>query len=175
MFSDPIKNIEQFNLNPGTIVADLGSGSGFYALAAAKIVGDTGKVYAVDIQKELLSKLKNDATKAKLFNIEIVWGDIEKENGTRLAVGAVGAVIVSNIFFQVKHKDIFIREVSRILKPQGRVLFIDWSESFGGLGPQPQDVFPQTKAEEMWTGAGFVKEKTISAGAHHYGILFSKQ
>lgn len=174
MFSDPQKNIEQFGLNPGTLVADLGSGSGFYTLAAARAVGDTGKVFAIDVQKDLLTKLKNEATKEGLSNIEIVWGDIEKLNGSRLATGAVQSVIISNIFFQVKNKTSFIAEVSRILRPGGRVLFIDWLDSFGGLGPIPSAVFSQKEAEDTWTKAGFTKEKAISAGAHHYGIIFAK-
>ncbi len=175
MFSDPLKNIEQFALNPGTTVADLGSGSGFYTLAAAKAVGDNGKVYAVDIQKDLLSKLKGEAVKQNLHNIEIVWGDIEKPSGTRLAESSVQAAIVSNIFFQVVHKEVFLKEVLRILQSQGRVLFIDWVDSFGGLGPQPNAVFTESQAEEMWTKAGFIKERTISAGSHHYGIIFTKK
>lgn len=174
MFADPQKNIEQFELKAGMLVADIGSGSGFYTFAAAKSVGDSGKVFAVDIQKDLLTKLKNEATKQKLFNIEIVWGDLENVNGSRLASEAVQAAIVSNIFFQVKNKSVFIAEVSRILRPGGRVLFIDWSDSFGGLGPRTQDVFTESMAMEMWQAAGFSKEKNISAGEHHYGIIFVK-
>lgn len=174
MFADPQKNIEQFELKAGMLVADIGSGSGFYTFAAAKSVGDSGKVFAVDIQKDLLTKLKNEATKQKLFNIEIVWGDLENVNGSRLASEAVQAAIVSNIFFQVKNKSVFIAEVSRILRPGGRVLFIDWSDSFGGLGPRTQDVFTESMAMEMWQAAGFSKEKNISVGEHHYGIIFVK-
>ncbi|MFM2357375.1 MAG: hypothetical protein RJA61_112 [Candidatus Parcubacteria bacterium] len=174
MFSDPQKNIEQFNPSLGARIADLGSGSGFYTLAAARAVGAEGKVYAVDVQKDLLSKLKNEANKQGMSNIEIVWGDLEKLGGTRLAPQTLNGVIVSNIFFQVKNKDIFIQEVDRILMSKGKVLFVDWAESFGGLGPQSGDVFPEKKAEEMWTKAGFIKEASISAGAHHYGIIFTK-
>jgi len=49
MFSDPKKNIEQMQLEHGMKIADLGSGSGFYSLEAARVVGDGGKVYAIDV------------------------------------------------------------------------------------------------------------------------------
>jgi tRNA A58 N-methylase Trm61 len=61
MFSDPENNIKQFALASGMMVADFGSGSGFYSMAAARAVAPSGKVFAVDIQKDLLQKLKNGA------------------------------------------------------------------------------------------------------------------
>ena len=58
MFIDPQNNIKQFNLSPGMKVADVGAGSGFNSFAAAKEVGEKGIIYAIDIQKDLLSKIK---------------------------------------------------------------------------------------------------------------------
>lgn len=60
-FSEPQKNIEQLELKPGERVADLGCGVGAYSLAAAPLVGVDGKVYAVDIQKDLLERLRQEA------------------------------------------------------------------------------------------------------------------
>ena len=68
MFSDPEKNIEQFSLGKGMHVADFGTGSGFYALAAAEAVGETGRVYAIDVQKDLLEKLKKEAHNVRHFD-----------------------------------------------------------------------------------------------------------
>ena len=76
MFSDPENNIQQFALEPGMSVADLGSGAGFYALAAAKAVQNgNGKVYAIDVQKELLDRTAHEASQRGLSNVQIVWGD----------------------------------------------------------------------------------------------------
>ena len=60
-FSDPQKNIQQFGLIEGMKVADLGAGSAAYTLATAKQVGNSGRVYAVEVQKELISNIKNSA------------------------------------------------------------------------------------------------------------------
>lgn len=136
MFSDPKKNIEAFSLIPGMTIADLGAGSGAYCEPVAIAVGDKGKVYAVDVQKDLLAKIKNDANKNHILNIEVIWGDIEKVGGTKLRDGCVDGVIASNILFQLTNKEGFRAEVRRILKPGGRLFVIDWTDSFGGLGPQ---------------------------------------
>jgi len=174
MFADPKKNIEQFAFHSGMTIADLGAGSGAYSLLAARTVGDLGKVYAIDVQKELLQRIKNDAIKEHLSNIEVVWGDIEKMGGTSLKDDLIDGAIVSNLLFQLQHKDIFRNEVHRILKPEGRVFVIDWTDSFGGIGPHPESVFSLVACRELFK-EGFVVDKEFNAGTHHYGIIFKKQ
>jgi ubiquinone/menaquinone biosynthesis C-methylase UbiE len=173
-FSDPAKNIDQLGLQEGVSVADLGSGSGFYALAAATAVGSSGRVYAIDVQQELLTRLKNQAHNAKLHNIEVVHGDIERLNGTRLREQSVEVVIVANVLFQLDHKEGLVDEVLRILKPGGRILIVDWAESFGGMGPQAEMVFTQQAARELFEKKGFSFVTGIVAGDHHYGLIFRK-
>ena len=175
MFTDPEKNLEQFDLQKGMRVADFGSGSGFYATTAARLVGDKGKVFAVDIQKDLLTRLKKDAAGKKLLNIEIIWGDLEKAGGAKLKDGSVDRAIISNLLFQIGEKENLVKEAARALKPNGKVLAIDWTDSFGGLGPQEKDVFGKAAAQTLFETAGFVLERTIAAGAHHYGLVFAKK
>ncbi|MFO0718806.1 MAG: methyltransferase domain-containing protein [Candidatus Paceibacterota bacterium] len=174
MFSDPKKNIEAFSLIPGMTIADLGAGSGAYCEPVAIAVGDKGKVYAVDVQKDLLAKIKNDANKNHILNIEVIWGDIEKVGGTKLRDGCVDGVIASNILFQLTNKEGFRAEVRRILKPGGRLFVIDWTDSFGGLGPQGASVFSASSCKNFFQ-TDFNIEKEFNAGAHHYGIIFKKK
>lgn len=174
MFSDPIKNVEQCGIQAGMEIADLGSGSGFYSLAAAKALMATGKVYAIDVQKDLLSKLKNHAIKERVYNIEVVWGDIEKLGGTKLRDFSVDFVMLCNVFFQVEHKGDTIKEIKRILKPGGRMLLVDWADSYGGIGPHHGSIVKKQEAKEMFEKAGFHVDREISAGSHHYGFIFKK-
>jgi len=170
-FTNPEKNLEELGLADGMTVADLGAGAGNYSLTAAKLVG-AGKVYAVDIQKGLLTKLKENATEKGISNIEILWVDLEKENGSGLKENSVDALIISNTLFLVEKKDIFITESKRILRPGGKVLVVDWSDSFGGLGPQPEHVFPEEEAQKLFKNNGFEIDKIISdSGSYHYGFI----
>jgi len=107
MFSDPIKNLKAFGLHEDNIVADLGAGTGYYSVVVGKIVSK-GKVYAVELQKDFLTKIKNKIIEARLSNVEIIWGDVEKIGGTKIADNIVDAVIASNILFQVEDKEKFI-------------------------------------------------------------------
>ncbi len=174
-FSDPQKNIEVLGLEAGAYVADLGAGSGFYTLAAAKAVGSGGRVYAVDVQQDLLSRIKNAAHTEHLTNIEVVHGDIEQEGGSRLKDMSEDVVLACNVFFQIEHKEGFLKEVSRILKTNGRLLLVDWSDSFGGMGPHPDQVIEQSEAKSILEKNGFIFINGISAGDHHYGLIVRKK
>lgn len=171
MFTDPVKNLKALGMQEDNIVADLGAGTGYYSIAAGKIV-TKGKVYAVEIVKDFLATIKNKVAEAHLNNVEILWGNIEKKGGTQIGDDIADAVIASNVLFQAEDKEGFILEVKRILKPKGRVLLVDWIPDSFGISPKK--ALPKNKAREMFEGKGFVLERDIDAGAHHYGMILTK-
>lgn len=171
-FANPATNAAQFGLQSGMHVADFGSGSGAYVLAMASIVGPGGRVYAVDVQKDLLRRTKRTADEAGLHNVDIVWGDAEKQSGTHIADHSVDAVLLSNILFQVQHKEAIFSEARRIVKSGGTIIVIDWSESFGGMGPRSVDVYTKESAKALGVATGCALVREFSAGAHHYGLIF---
>jgi ubiquinone/menaquinone biosynthesis C-methylase UbiE len=174
MFSDPSYNIEQLSLQSGAKVADLGCGSGFYSMVLARAVGDKGKVYAIDVQKGLLDRIKKEAEKEELRNIEVIWGDVDDIGGTKLRDDSVDAVVATNLLFQIENKDNFAREIKRILKKGGKLLLVDWSSSFGGVGPEQRAVVSQRAGSELFEKNGFVIERQIRAGDHHWGVIFRR-
>lgn len=173
MFSDPEKNVKRFGLREGMYVADLGAGSGYYSIYASRIVGNKGKVYAVEIQQEVLYTLKKEAEKANLSNIEIIWGDVEKPGGTKIKDTSMDAVILSNILFQTEDRNQLVKEAKRILKVGGKILLVDWSDSFNSMGPIDDHVVKEDKAKELFEKFGFTFKQNIDAGSHHYGMIFT--
>lgn len=171
MFSDPASNLNKLVLSEGMKVVDIGAGSGFYTLEAAKKVGASGRIYAVDVQKNLLERLRAVGAMQGLRNIEVIWGNAEKIGGTKVKEAIADRAIVSNILFQVKDADDLVLEVKRILKPGGKAMVIDWSES-SALGPK--DVMGEQEARMHFEKAGFVLEHSFDAGDHHYGMILSK-
>jgi ubiquinone/menaquinone biosynthesis C-methylase UbiE len=172
-FSDPKKILSQFDVHEAMLVADIGAGSGHYTFELAKRVG-TGKVYAIDIQKDLLARIKNNALQVGLTNIEIILGDCDQVYGTTLKDSSVNRVILSNTLFQFENKEVAIEEIKRILKPGGKVLVIDWSESFDNLGPTASHIFTRSQARSLFEKVGFYFERDIIVGAHHYGIILRR-
>lgn len=171
MFSDPAANLSKLGLADGMKVVDLGAGSGFYAIEAARRVGASGRVYAVDVQKDLLERLRSVGASQGLRNIEAVWGNAEKVGGTKLREASADRVISSNILFQIpaeKRSD-FALEVKRIMKPGAKVLIVDWSE----ISPMgPKTVVPSAEAETLFAKNGFKLDQAFGAGDHHYGLVF---
>lgn len=155
-------------------VADLGAGVGAYTVPLAQAVGDKGRVYAVEVQKDLVTKLKAHVEQARLHNVEYLWGDIEKRGGTHIGDSLLDFVLAANVLFQVADKMGLVVEIRRILKKGGKVVVIDWKESFGGIGPAVQEVVSETKAKELFLQHGFQHVRGISAGDHHYGLIFTK-
>ena len=174
MFIKPEEIIKNFEIRQGMVVADFGSGSGHYVLAMAKKMNNTGVVYAIDIQKNLLEKIKAEADKQHLSNVDIIWADIEGKEGTKLANGTLDFAVASNILFQIGDKEALAKEIKRTLKSGGRAAVIDWSASFGGAGPTPKAVVPKKEAERIFIQEGFLEEREFPAGDNHYGIIFKK-
>lgn len=172
-FSNPEAVVAYIDVKPKMRVADFGAGTGAYAFALARRVGHDGRVYALDVQKELLERLKRDAHEAGLRNIETVWCNLDEIGGSKLASSAVDIVMVANVLFQSEHKKNFIAEIKRVLKKGGEVVLVDWTGSFGHLGPHPDHVVTEASAKELFDAAGFTFARSFPAGAHHYGLLFT--
>lgn len=175
MFSDPHHIVNQLPITPGMILADLGAGTGAFTFPLAAKTGPTGKVYACDVQKDLLTRLDNDIRERHITNIQTVLSNVETHQGTRLRDTSIDVIVVANVLFQIEDRTGFIHEMKRILKPGGMALIIDWSESFGNLGPHENYVITKLQAEKLFSDQGFhVLPQLIDAGSHHYALLLRK-
>ena len=125
MFSHPEKNITQAYVGEGMVVADFGSGSGHHAIAAARAVGKYGKVYAIDVQIDLLHKIKKDAERQGLDNVDILHADLEQERGSGLADHSVDRVFIFNTLFFSEVRSTIVGEAFRILRSKGRLAIIE--------------------------------------------------
>jgi ubiquinone/menaquinone biosynthesis C-methylase UbiE len=175
MFIDPVSLVNQFGILPGMHIADIGTGSGTYALAAATLVGPKGKVYACDVQRGLVDRLRREAEARNLTNFSCIWADAERKGGTKLTENALDATIVANVFFQVTDKKGFMRELARVVKRGGRVYFVDWSDTLDPIGPTAEHLVPPETVLALFAEAGFQKERELDAGSHHFGFVFIKK
>jgi len=173
-FLNPQRVVAASGIHEGMKVADFGAGSGFFTRAAARAVDLGGVVWAVDLMPNLLTRIKNLSLAEGLKNVEIIRGDIEHMGGSHLPEGAFDFVIMANVLFALECTDCAVNEVARVLKRHGKVLVIDWRDSFGGLGPHPDHVVQQAAARDMFERKGFSFVGDVDAGAYHWACVFKK-
>ena len=163
-----------FHLREGDQVADFGAGSGYFVEVLANLVGRTGRVYACEIQKDLVEKIGSLVRTKGMDNVDPLWCDIEEEEGITIANNSLDSAILVNTFFQLDDKAVAVGEIYRTLRSGGKLFVIDWSESFGGLGPQPDQVITENATKSQFEAGGFTYERSFDAGDHHYGLAFRK-
>jgi ubiquinone/menaquinone biosynthesis C-methylase UbiE len=119
----PSKMLESLNLQPGLVVADIGAGSGYHTFRMAKKVGPQGKVYAVDIQKEMLDIIRGRMKRNKVANVIPVQGKIDDPC---LPPGAVDLILMVDVYHEFSHPYEMTQAMLRALKPGGKLVFVEF-------------------------------------------------
>ena len=168
-FLTPESLVRELYLKAGDNVADIGCGTGAYTIPLAREVKEVGQVYALDINREMLITLSSTLEKNNILNVDTIWADVEKD--TNIESYSLDAVVMSNILFQLENIDKAMENVTRILKPGGQLLVVDWSDSYGNIGPSEAHVVSESKAENLVKKFGFRVVKRLPAGKYHYAFI----
>ncbi|WP_373895225.1 class I SAM-dependent methyltransferase [Virgibacillus natechei] len=164
----PEKIIEHLHVSEYDTVADLGAGPGLFTLALAKLTGSD--VYAVDIEPEMLERLKRNAEAEDIKNIKTIESDLENIN---LADHSVTRVLNTFVIHEVTDINQAIDEMKRILKPGGYLLLVDWEAVETESGPPLEIRIPSKEMETLLKENGFSTE-LFQLDAEHYAIRARK-
>ena len=80
-----------------------------------------------------------------------------------------------NTLFQFENRVVALKEIGRVIRKGGSLFVVDWSESFGGMGPHYSQVLGEADAKKLLTANGYTYERDFPAGDHHYGLVFKKE
>ncbi len=111
----PLNKIEKTKINEGSVVLDYGCGPGSYSIAAAEVVGNTGKVYAADIHPLAIKEVEKRAREKELKNIETILTDCD----TRLEGNSINVVLLLDIYHDLSDPESILKEIHRVLKNNG--------------------------------------------------------
>lgn len=117
------KLLPPLKIKPGDVVADIGAGSGYYTMKLAELVGDKGKVYAVDIQPEMLAIIKNRMKAAKVANIETIQNT---ETELKLPANSTDLILLVDVYHEFSHPYEMTKAMVDALKPGGRMVFVEF-------------------------------------------------
>jgi ubiquinone/menaquinone biosynthesis C-methylase UbiE len=156
-------------------VADLGCGTaGHFVFPAAKIVGDRGLVYAVDILKPSLESIARRARQENIKNIQTVWSDLEIYRATKIDTESLDVALLVNTLFHSQKRAEIMRETIRMVKKGGRVLVVEWEDASSPFGPPAEKRVKIEPLKKVAEKLGLKVTEEFDAGEYHYGVLFTK-
>jgi ubiquinone/menaquinone biosynthesis C-methylase UbiE len=171
-YFDPNKVLELLGVNSKIVnVADFGCGYGTFTIPAARIIA--GKIYAFDIEPEMIKTVEQKAKKLSLNNVEVILRDFVSK-GSGLKDGSVDYVFFFNIL-HIQKPQILLKESYRILKAGGRVGIIHWNYDPATPRGPPMDIRPRPEQFRCWAeSVGFIFEKRLDLKPYHYGLVLRK-
>ena len=151
----PAKLLTALDLKPGMVVADVGAGSGYHAFRMARLVGDTGRVLAVDVQPEMLRLIEGRAKKERVANVVAVRGE---EADPKLPAGGVDLVLMVDVYHEFRRPYEMGQKLVAALKPGGRLAFVEY---------RAEDPAVPIKAVHKMTERQVIKEMAEFPGVRH--------
>ncbi len=153
----------------GSVVADLGAGVGYYSLKIAKIVGPKGKVYATDLQPEMLRMLRTRAQKAGIRNVETIPGAIDAAN---LPDGAMDIVLLVDVYHEFSEPQKMLRDIAKSLKPDGRLILLEFREEDPKVPIRPEHKMSVATAKKELEAEGYTFDKLIDGLPWQHILVF---
>jgi ubiquinone/menaquinone biosynthesis C-methylase UbiE len=159
--------IQLLNLKPTDIIADLGCGSGYFTVPLSRKVK---KVYAIDIQPEMLEYLENKIKQQKILNIETL---LSTENEIPLQDESIDLLMTVNTIHEFRNKEQIISEIRRVLKPEGKAVIIDFKKEETGFGPPVSIRLSKEQAKRLLEKQGLPLMKSHDL-KYDYLLIFEK-
>jgi putative heme-binding domain-containing protein len=164
--------INALEIPAGAIVAEIGSGTGYYTWRLARTVGPSGKVFAVDIQQSMLDRTAETVRKHQTGNVELVLGD---EETPRLPVGALDLVFIAHAYHEFSNPEAIMAAVNRSLKPGGRLATVEFAEGHP-FGPQDKaDRMTKEQIRAEIEPAGFDLDRVLDIVRIEHCLVFTKR
>lgn len=155
-------------LTPGSTVAEVGAGTGYYSIPAARRVGKRGKVYAIDLSEDLVKLLGERAHEQRLPQLEPVRSS---EFRIPLASAIVDVVLLANVLHDIPQST--LKEAVRLMRPRGRLANVDWIKAETVHGPPIEIRLTPEEAAERFASNGLELIESWDFGPSHYAQILS--
>lgn len=169
-YQKPEQVIEALALRAGEVVADIGAGSGYFALRFARAVGGEGRVYAVDISPDMIRHLNRRLRDAGVRNVFTVLSD---PDDPLLPDGSVDRFVVVNTWHHIEDQSKYLGLMKRMLKPGGQVVHIDFHKRELPIGPPLEMKIAREDLVKQMESAGFRLAAEHTFLPYQYFLVFS--
>lgn len=163
--------ISALELKPGMTVADIGAGTGYYSWRMAQSVGTEGKVYAVDIQPEMIKMLERQVARRGATNVKAVLGTL---TDPRLPAGALDLVIMVDVYHEFEFPYEMLAAITRALKPGGRLVFVEFRGNDRTVPIKPLHTMTDAQVRKEAALHALEWVKTVGGLPWQHVIIFRK-
>lgn len=167
----PEKALDAIGIQPGMIVADVGAGVGYFTVRLAKRVGPGGKVFANDVQPEMLSMLKDRVAKANLNNVEAVLGT---EADPKLPKNSMDLILLVDVYHELSQPQRMLQKMREALKSDGRLVLIEFRKEDPRIPIRPEHKMSVQEADAEVSAEGFRLDKVLKDLPRQHILIFKK-
>ncbi len=169
-WQNPVEIARRIGIKDGMEVADLGCGPGFFTIPLASMVGEGGKVYAVDSDGSMLRHLRANLKElgTKRNRVKIIRADV---SATGIPTGSVDVAFFANLLHDIEDKGSFLSEVRRISRPKAVIVDVDWRKVRTDFGAPSEIRLSKAESTKLMAENGLRVSRSFFAGPHHYGII----
>jgi ubiquinone/menaquinone biosynthesis C-methylase UbiE len=167
----PDEALDLIGISDGSVVADVGAGVGYYSAKLAVRVGPTGKVYANDIQIQMLERLQKNMSQQKITNVIPVLG---AEDDPRLPKGQMDLVILVDVYHEFSKPVAMIDHIRDSLKPGGRLVLLEYRAEDPDVPIKPEHKMSVKTVRKELEPQGLKFQKSIEKLPWQHIIIFTK-
>ena len=159
------------DLKPGMQVADIGAGTGYYSWRMAERIGPAGRVFAVDVQPEMLALLDVEMKKRKVANVRGVLGT---SSDPGLAPGSIDLVLMVDVYHEFDRPREMLDALVRSLKPGGRIVFVEYRAEDPAVPIKPHHKMSEAQVRREATAAGLTWQRTVGTLPWQHVVIFTR-
>jgi ubiquinone/menaquinone biosynthesis C-methylase UbiE len=165
----PDEVIQALALPPGACVADIGAGGGYFTERFSRVVGDSGRVFATDVQPVLLRKLEKRVAKQSLTNVTVIHAAFDDPT---LPERSCDLAFLSSVYKEIDGRVEYMQRLRRALKAGGRVAVLEYRPGADARGPQKKDRLAESQVLQEMAAAGYRLTERFDFLPREYFLVF---
>ena len=168
---EPETALNAIGIAPGSTVADVGAGSGYFAVRMARRVGAQGRVYANDLQPEMLAMLASRLQKEGVRNVTLVQGTVDDP---KLPAASIDLILLVDVYHEFSQPQIMLRRMREALKPGGRLVLLEYRKEDPSVPIRPEHKMSVAEAKLEVEAEGYTLSRVDSALPRQHILIFTR-
>lgn len=168
---EPDEALNALKLAPGSVVADVGAGSGYMTVRMAQRVGPTGKVYANDIQPQMLDILRQRLAREKVTNVELVLGTMDDP---KLPANSIDLILMVDVYHEFAQPQPMLRKMRDSLKTGGQLVLLEYRKEDPSIPIRPDHKMSVAEAKMEVEAEGFTLARVDERLPRQHILVFTK-